>query len=366
MRAAVLKAWGSPLVVETVPDPTPGTGEVVVDVVATGVLGYAREVLSGARQYLLRLPVVPGLIAIGRLRALGPDATRLAVGDWVFCDPTLRSRDDALTPDIFLQGWSAGGERALKLQDCWGQGAWAEQLKTPTENVFAIGPIAPPDAARWCALGAMLVPYGGLLAAGLQAGETLLVNGATGGFGGAAVAVALAMGAGRVIATGRSDQRLADLVRRYGPRVRAARFSGDEGEDRATMIAAAAGPIDCVIDLLPPAADPTWVRAAIMTLRPSGRAVLMGGVGWQGGGFELPYRWLMRNGVTIRGQWMYPRDAVPRLIALVRSGLLSLDPYQITAFDLEDVNAAVEHAATHAGPFEKTIIQFSECGAWAS
>ncbi len=132
------------------------------------------------------------------------------------------------------------------------------------------------------------------------------------------------------------------------------------------MIAAAAGPIDCVIDLLPPAADPTWVRAAIMTLRPSGRAVLMGGVGWQGGGFELPYRWLMRNGVTIRGQWMYPRDAVPRLIALVRSGLLSLDPYQITAFDLEDVNAAVEHAATHASPFEKTIIQFSEGGASAS
>jgi len=66
----------------------------------------------------LRLPVVPGPTAIGRLRALGPDATRLAVGDWVYCVPTLRSRDDALTPDIVLQGWSAGGERALKLQDC--------------------------------------------------------------------------------------------------------------------------------------------------------------------------------------------------------------------------------------------------------
>ena len=103
-----------------------------------------------------------------------------------------------------------------------GPGAWAEQLKTPTENVFAIGPIAPPDAARWCALGAMLVPYGGLLAAGLQAGETLLVNGATGGFGGAAVAVALAMGAGRVIATGEATRgsRISsgDTARAYGRR----------------------------------------------------------------------------------------------------------------------------------------------------
>ena len=325
------------------------------------------SVLSGARQYLLRLPVVPGLIAIGRLRALGPDATRLAVGDWVFCDPTLAFARRRAHAGHLSAAWSAGGERALKLQDCWGQGAWAEQLKTPTENVFAIGPIAPPDAARWCALGAMLVPYGGLLAAGLQAGETLFVNGATGGFGGAAVAVALAMGAGRVIATGRSDQRLADLVRRYGPRVRAARFSrrrgrGSRNHDRRR----------CRSDRLrnrPPSARgrPDLGPRGHHDAAPlPGRAVLMGGVGWRGGGFELPYRWLMRNGVTIRGQWMYPRDAVPRLIALVRSGLLSLDPYQITAFDLEDVNAAVEHAATHASPFEKTIIQFSECGAWAS
>lgn len=357
MKAAMLKAWGSPLVVESVRNPTPSAGEVIVDVVATGVLSYAHEVFSGEREYLLRLPVIPGPGAIGRVRALGPDATRLAIGDWVFCDPTLRSRD-ALPPDILLQGLSAAGELALKLQDCWGDGGWAERLKTPLENAFPIGPIETADAARWAVLGALLAPYGGLLAAKLQPGETLLVNGATGGFGSAAVAVALAMGAGVVVATGRNDRRLADLVRRYGPRVRTALFSGEEDEDRTRMTAAAAGPIDCVIDFLPPAADPTWARTAVMTLRSSGRAVLMGGVGWRGGGFELPYRWLMRNSVTIRGQWMYPREAVPRLIALIRSTLLSLDPYEVTAFDLDDVNAAVEHAATHADPFQKTVIRF--------
>ena len=183
MKAAVLKAWGSPLVVETVPDPTPGTGEVVVDVVATGVLGYASEVLSGARQYLLRLPVVPGLIAIGRLRALGPDATRLAVG--VGCSairPCVRATTRSRRTSCCRAGPPAASARLS--QDCWGQGAWAEQLKTPMENVFPIGPIASAEAARWCVLGALLVPYGGLLAAEFQPGETLLVNGATGGFGG--------------------------------------------------------------------------------------------------------------------------------------------------------------------------------------
>jgi alcohol dehydrogenase len=102
MKAAILKAWGSPLAIETLPDPVLGTGEVIVDVVATRVLSYADEVFSGERKYLLELPVVPGPGAIGRVRAVGPDATRLAAGDWVYCDPTVRSRDDALNPDITL------------------------------------------------------------------------------------------------------------------------------------------------------------------------------------------------------------------------------------------------------------------------
>src|SRR5260370_170463 len=114
MKAAVLRAFGSPLAIETLPDPVLGTGEIIVDVVATRVLSYANEVFSGERKYLLDLPVVPGPGAIGRVRAIGPDATHLVAGDWVCCDPTVRSRDDALNPDITLQGWSARDEGGLR------------------------------------------------------------------------------------------------------------------------------------------------------------------------------------------------------------------------------------------------------------
>ena len=100
MKAAILKAFGSPLAIETVPEPVLGTGEVIVDVMASRVLAYANEVLSGERKYLMELPIVPGPGGIGRVRATGPDATHLAAGDWVYCDPTVRSRDDALSPDI--------------------------------------------------------------------------------------------------------------------------------------------------------------------------------------------------------------------------------------------------------------------------
>jgi alcohol dehydrogenase len=358
MKAAVLKSFGSPLAIESLPDPVLGTGEVIVDIVSTRVLSYTNEVLSGERKYALDLPAVPGAGGVGRVRAFGPDATKLAVGDWVLCDPTVRSRDDAIAPDITLQGVSARGDGGMRLQQYFRHGSFAEQMRLPTENVKRLGQITDAEAAQWCALSTMLVPYGGFLAAKLQPGETVLVSGATGNFGSAAVAVALAMGAAWVVAPGRNEKMLTELVRRYGARVRPVKLSGNEADDREAMKRAAPGPIDCVFDIMPPSVATTVVRAAIMTVRAYGRVVLMGGVNMQGGaGLELPYNWIMRECITIHGVWMYPPDAAVRLIAMVRAGLLRLDHYETKAFDLDHANEAVAHAAANAGPFNVTVIR---------
>jgi NADPH:quinone reductase-like Zn-dependent oxidoreductase len=358
MKAAVLKSFGSPLMIENAPGPVLGTGEVIVDVVATRVLSYMNEVFSGERNYALDLPVIPGPGGIGRVRAIGPDATRLAIGDWVFCDPTVRSRDDAVAPDIALQGLTAAGPGGMHLQKHFRHGSFAEQMRVPTENVKRLGSITADEATQWCALGTLLVPYGGFIAANLQPGETVLVSGATGNFGSAAVAVALAMGAACVVAPGRNETILADLVRRFGERLRPVKLTGNESDDRESMKRAAPGPIDCVFDIMPPSVGTNVVRAAIMTVRPYGRVVLMGGVGMAGGaGLDLLYPWIMRNCVTIRGVWMYPPDAASRLIALVRAGLLRLDQYEAKAFDLDHANEAVAHAAANAGPFKMTVIR---------
>ena len=358
MRAAILKAFGTPLAVETLPDPVLGPGEIIVDIAATSVLNYADEVFSSARNYQLELPAIPGLGAVGRVRALGPDATKLAVGDWVFCDPTVRSRDDALSPDILLQGLTAPSKGARRLQQQFRHGSFAERIRVPTENAVAIGAIEKADAARWCALGTLLVPYGGLLAVGLQAGECVVINGATGGFGSAGVAVALAMGAACVIPTGRNEAALGDLARRFGSRLRTARMEGPEESDRRRIVEAAPAPIDCVLDLLPPKASATQVRTALMAVRPGGRVALMGGAGMAGGEeLALPYPWIMRNNITIRGQWMYPRDAITRLAQLVRSGLIDLGQFAVTEFGLAEINQAVAHAARDAGPFRMTVVR---------
>lgn len=176
------------------------------------------------------------------------------------------------------------------------------------------------DPACWAALAVHVIPYGGLLAGRLAAGETLLVSGATGNLGSSAVAVALAMGAGRVVAPGRNRAVLGLLADRFGPRLRPVPLTGDEAGDRAAMSAAADGPIDMVIDLLPPSAPSSAARTAAMTVREYGRVVLMGGVGMLGGDdLSLPYPWIMRNSITVRGQWMYPRTANVGIIRLLAS-----------------------------------------------
>ncbi|MDQ0808929.1 alcohol dehydrogenase [Streptomyces sp. B3I7] len=357
MRAVVLTEFGAPLAVREMPDPVAGGGEVVVEVLAAGVAPYAEEVFGGRRNYPLVPPVVPGIGGVGRVVHVGPDATRLRVGDLVWCDCTVRARDDALTPDITLQGWSARGEGGALLAEYMHDGAYAELMRLPTENVYPLPAAAGDDPARWSTLGVYVIPYGGLLAGGLEPGETLLVSGATGNLGSAAVALALAMGAGRVVAPGRNRAVLDLLADRFGPRVRPVELTGDEAADRAAMSAAAGGPVDMVLDLLPPSAPSTVARTAAMTVREYGRVVLMGGVGMLGGPeLALPYPWLMRNSVTVRGQWMYPRSADVGIVRLAASGVLDLAGDRVRTFGLDEVNEAVAYAAAHPGPFDRTVL----------
>ena len=354
MKAVLLKAFDQPLEIADLPDPVAGSGEAVVEIAAARVLPYMREVVSGVRVYPMELPLAPGAGAVGRIRALGPDATRLKIGDWVLCDPTLRSRDDPLTPDIVLQGLVARGPGGATLQRRYRNGSYAQLMLAPLENLHPLGAIAPEQAPRWLGVGTMLVPYGGLLAIDFRPGETLVVSGATGNFGGAAVMLALGLGAVGVVALGRNAEALAALERRFGPRVRGVALSGDEARDVELIRAAAPGPIDAALDILPPGAGPASTRAAAFALREFGRLALMGG---QQDDIALPYGWLMRNSVTIRGQWMYPRAANSSLIALARAGLVDLGAFEIATFPLDRIEDALDHAAANAGAFKTTALQ---------
>jgi NADPH:quinone reductase-like Zn-dependent oxidoreductase len=278
--------WG-PLQVEDIPIPTAEAGSAVIRVLATGIISYTRDIYDGTRKYQYVTPLTIGSNAIGRVHAVGADATSLQEGQLVLFDITVRSRDDA--SHVFLsaitQGFTEGSERLMRH---WTNGSYAEYLKAPLENLF------PVDESRLCgelgykytellSMTRMLVPWGGMLDIDLRAGETIVVAPATGSFGTAAVHLALAMGA-RVIAMGRNKDVLARIQDAVAAQYAADRLVtvpivGDEEKEIAALKQAAGSrPIDAFYDISPDAGrNGTYFKAAIMSLRHSGRVSLMGG-----------------------------------------------------------------------------------------
>ncbi|MGR8921664.1 MAG: zinc-binding dehydrogenase, partial [Gammaproteobacteria bacterium] len=202
-----------------------------------------------------------------------------------------------------------------------------------------------PDA-RLATLGKFIVPCGGLRRGSLRPGETLVVHGATGYFGSAAVLLGLALGAGRVVAAGRNTGVLDRLAQAGGSRVATVTMSGDVARDAAALRAAAGGGADMAFDIVGQADSPNGTLAALKSLRRGGRLVLMGSLG---PALPVDYNELMLNDWSILGQFMYDRDAYPNLLNLVRAGLLNLDLVEVTTWPLAELAQAIDAAAGMSG-----------------
>ena len=184
VRAVVCETWGPPeaLVVRDVPEPRPGPDDVLVQVRACGVNFADALIVQGRYQEKPALPFTPGLEVAGVVVAMGENVTGLATG-----------------------------QRVAAL--C-ATGGYAEVASAPRAVTVRI-----PDAMPYETAAGFMVAYGtahvGLEhRAGLREGETLLVHGAGGGVGLAAVEVGKAMGA-TVIATAGSEAKRA-LARAHG------------------------------------------------------------------------------------------------------------------------------------------------------
>jgi NADPH2:quinone reductase len=184
MRAVLCKAFGSPeeLVVEDVESPKPGPGQVVVTVKACGVNFPDTLIIRGLYQFKPPLPFSPGSEAAGVVKAVGEGVVTVKPGDRVIAFGAF--------------------------------GGFAEEMLADA------GAVMPMPAAMDFETGASIVmTYGTVMHAlkdrgQLQPGETLLVLGAAGGIGLAAVELGKAMGA-RVIAAASSDEKLA-ICREHG------------------------------------------------------------------------------------------------------------------------------------------------------
>lgn len=177
MKAVLCKAFGpaETLVLEDIASPEPKKNEVLLDVHAAGVNFPDTLIIEGKYQFKPPFPFAPGGEAAGVVAAVGEKVPHLKVGDRV----------------IALTGW----------------GSFAEQVAVGGYNVLPI-----PAGMDFTTAAAFGMTYGTSMhalkqRANLQPGETLLVLGASGGVGLAAVEIGKAMGA-KVIAAASSDAKL--------------------------------------------------------------------------------------------------------------------------------------------------------------
>ncbi|MGW3999438.1 zinc-binding dehydrogenase [Amycolatopsis sp. NPDC004772] len=327
---------------EEVPEPTLNGGGVLVEVLAAHVPAYTRAVVQGNRGGL-PVPLVLGPSCVGRVLDVAPDVFHVAPGDLVLDTALLDAGDgdEILVGWVGLGGSGAGSARTDRMRTVWRDGVFAEKALCAKETLVKLpGADSYPEPARLAFLPWLCIAASGVHAAGPLAGRDVVVVGATGQLGGAAVLTALAEGAATVTAVGRNEAAL-DRLAKLDPRVRTHRLTGDRAADAAGI-----GPVDVAVDTLgaTPSADATM--AAYDSLRVRGTLVLVGGVRQD---LPIPYGDLMHRRLTVRGSWMSDPETVTTVWNLVRSGLLDLSAVELVPTGLANPAAALDVAERTTG-----------------
>jgi NADPH2:quinone reductase len=238
MKAVLCKQYGPPesLTFEELPSPTPAPGEVVVSVKAASVNFPDVLIIQNRYQFKPPLPFSPGSELAGVVKEVGPDVARWKAGDKVMAFTTY--------------------------------GAFAEEVKTEAARLVAL-----PEGMDFVSGAAFLLTYGTSDHAlrdrgGLAAGETLLVLGAAGGVGLAAIQIGKALGA-RVIACASTQDKLA-VCRSMGADA-AINYAAEDLRERIKALTDGRG-VDVVYD----AVGGPYTEPAFRSLAWRGRLLVVG------------------------------------------------------------------------------------------
>jgi acryloyl-coenzyme A reductase len=290
--------WEAPLAheVSDAPLADPSGRDVVVEVAACGVCH--RDLLDRAGRFpFIRLPVTPGHEVAGEVVAAGPEAP-FRIGDRV----ATMHRDACGECRSCRRGETSFCERAASVLGILADGGYARHLVVPESALFSVpeGPSLVEAAVMHCTFG---TAYRDLITLGeLEAGERVLVTGANGGVGSAAVQIAARLGA-EVFAVVR-DERHRSFLRELG----AHHVVVDSGEGFHKR--AEAGGIDLALDTV----GVTTFNAALRSLRTGGRVVIVGNVTQQMASVNLGY--VITRGLTIVGGSGATRTDMAALCAL--------------------------------------------------
>lgn len=322
MKAIRVKEFGGPevLQLEEVPTPQPGPGEVLVRIHATGVNPVETYIRAGTYARLPELPYTPGNDGAGVVEQVGSNVTEFNPGDRVY---------------------TAGST----------SGTYAEFALCKKDQVHPLP--ANVSFAQGAAMGTpYATAYRGLLQrAGADPGETVLVHGASGGVGTAAVQLGRAHGM-RVFGTAGSDEGL-KLVREQ----RAHEVFDHRAPDHFEKIMKATGGhgVDVIVEML----ANVNLGKDLTILAKGGRVVIIG----SRGPVEINPRDTMQRDADVRGMILpnTPPAQMTSIHAALVAGLENgtLRPVIGKEFPLADA-AQAHQAVMESGALGKIVLKTSE------
>ena len=345
MQGVQLTGHGGPEMLvwsDTLSVPTPKPGEALVKVLAAGVnntdintrIGWYAKSVTGATDAsgeavaedggwagALDFPRIQGADLCGRVVAHGPGVSAPPLGARVTC----ATNQAVPTPENPMAFTSIGSEY---------DGAFAEYCALPADRLHDVTASPLSDTE----IGAMPCAFGTAMAllrrAGVTAADSVLVTGASGGVGLAAVQIAARLGA-RVI--GQTSPDKAGAVRDAG----AAETLG-RGETPG------ARSVDVVIDLV---GGPQW-GAVLDALKPGGRYAVSGAIA--GPIVEADLRTIYLNDLTLFGVTYQPPEGFAALVEMINAG--ALRPLVSRTYPLRDIHRAQAEFATKRHPGKLVLI----------
>ena len=318
MKAIQVHQFGGPevLALHEIPTPKPGPGEVLVRVRAAGVNPYDTCMRNGSYAIKPPLPYTPGSDAAGTIEAVGQGITRVRSGDRVYTATTISG---------------AYAEYALAVE--------SQVHPLPEKTSFAQG------AGLW-------VPYGTAYTAlhhhaAARAGETVLIHGASGGVGVAAVQFARAQGLA-VIGTAGTERGL-DLVKQQG--AHQAFDHSKSGYIEEILKATGGKGVDVVLEML----ANVNLAADLKLLALHGRVIVIG----NRGEISINPRELMSRRAMVRGFTLWGATAAEsaEIHAAVAAGLENgtLRPIVGKELPLEDAPRAHREVMS-SGAYGKIVL----------
>jgi D-arabinose 1-dehydrogenase-like Zn-dependent alcohol dehydrogenase len=384
MIAARLHAYGAPMTLDRIEVPEPRPTDVLVEVKACGVVPNLTRVVSNYfgtltpdNKMMPPLPAIFGLDPAGVVAKVGEQVWQVRPGERVYVNPgrscgscrMCRSGQAYDCPSWTLQGYFG---RSQEIMRAYPYGGLAQYITAPATSLVKL-----PDSVSFetaARLGYLGTAYAAMKKIGVGPGQALLINGISGQLGLNAAQLALAMGATKILGTGR-NAALLDCVKKLAPQrievlavpnapsqpspASGGGQGGGSGPAQPDPLVVWAKKltdghgVDGMIDCLPPGAPASAMMRALFCLRRGGRAVNVGAVMET---LPLNAFWMMTNRIGLQGSVWFTTGEGEEMVAMADAGTLDLSILEHRVSPLSKVNEVLAGMDDRNGGFTNFVI----------